>query len=752
MKNKPKKWKLLIVDDDRKGLHLLTITILEDLIYKGQEIDFISVYSAKEAKQALIEQNDIAVILLDVVMETNNSGLKLISNIRDSDNLDNKKVQIIIRTGQPGASQKDIINLYDINDYIEKQTMTDIRLYTSVRSALKTYDSLVLKQEEIDEKTRELEQIFNLSVPLIEVGADFKIKRTNESLKKYFGLPSEKKVQGYCYDVLKCNKRGKHDTKTEKGCSMLALKKGAKTHDYNNHRESLGLYYQVKSIAIRDERIDSNDDNIISVIENVVDTTELENQKKEKERFISQVSHDVRDPLRDIESGKDALINICNNNKHLKSIIAAHSTLKDSFDRLSYFSLKPENYYQKKEPTNIFNLLNGIEDSPQSRIENKDLSFKVQIENKEVFPKVLFIDRVAFKVILNNLIGNAIKFSHKGVIICSLDYRINQDNIDLIDLIIKVKDEGIGIPPDKLEYIFEDHAKLNVIDVKGDGIGLPTVRKIVEEVMGGTIKADSKGINGKGSTFIVSLPRIKKSNKKIVEKYFFDTNNISFKEATLLIVDDKPKYFELVESIFKNTNIKVLGATSESEAKIINNDINPDFILMDIELGNNKKGGINLAKIFKKGNSVPIYAFTNLPCIESLGKDSKFFDGFITKSNDDLTASVYKAMMNHLKYDKPYIISIKEKFSTIPENVKSNDFKEDINILLKEWEKLKLDESYNNTKMLIFKTKLDELERKYDFKQLKEFNDNIINSLEGKKVIKKFKNIVEIINIKINEK
>ena len=105
-------WKILIVDDEPE-VHTVTKLVLNDFILNGKTIEFISANSGEEAKAMFREHNDIAVVLLDVVMETDDAGLQVANYVRNE--LDNHFTRIILRTGQPGqAPEKDVIINYDI--------------------------------------------------------------------------------------------------------------------------------------------------------------------------------------------------------------------------------------------------------------------------------------------------------------------------------------------------------------------------------------------------------------------------------------------------------------------------------------------------------------------------------------------------------------------------------------------------------------------------------------------------------------
>lgn len=158
-------WRVLIVDDDQE-VHTVTRLILAKTVFKQRAIELLSAYSAAEAQQILQAETNIAVILLDVVMETEDAGLLLVHTIRQD--MDNKAVRIILRTGQPGqAPEERVIIDYDINDYKAKSELTSQKLFTTVIASLRSYETIISL-----EKTRlGLEKIIDSSDSLFQVNS-----------------------------------------------------------------------------------------------------------------------------------------------------------------------------------------------------------------------------------------------------------------------------------------------------------------------------------------------------------------------------------------------------------------------------------------------------------------------------------------------------------------------------------------------------------------------------------------------------
>lgn len=136
--------KILFVDDD-EDVHLTTKHVLYDFAYQGVAPIYLHAYSAAEALEILKREKGIAVVLLDVVMETDDAGLTIIKTIRQD--LGMTKTQLLLRTGQPGmASEVSAVSDYDINGYLLKSDVTVNRLHAALTTALRAYD-LLCKQE-----------------------------------------------------------------------------------------------------------------------------------------------------------------------------------------------------------------------------------------------------------------------------------------------------------------------------------------------------------------------------------------------------------------------------------------------------------------------------------------------------------------------------------------------------------------------------------------------------------------------------
>ena len=140
-------WNILIVDDD-VDVHVVTKFALRDVRYKGRPLNFLHAYSGKEGFSVLRDTPNVALVLLDVIMESDHAGLILAHQIRGE--LDNQQIRIVLRTGQSGQTlEQSVIVDYDVNDYRTKSDLTTQKLFTTVITSLRTYESLMLTSQSV---------------------------------------------------------------------------------------------------------------------------------------------------------------------------------------------------------------------------------------------------------------------------------------------------------------------------------------------------------------------------------------------------------------------------------------------------------------------------------------------------------------------------------------------------------------------------------------------------------------------------
>lgn len=188
-------WRILIVDDD-VDVHVVTKFALSNNNFRGRRLSFLHAYSGAEALNILRQTPDIALVLLDVIMETQDAGLRLVRQIRDE--LHNDLVRIVLRTGQPGMGlEQNIIVDYDINDFWSKTDLTTRKLFTTVVASLRTYASLQAAlrekqalQDRIDDSGPLLATVDEHALTLC-IDGQGRIREANPLLCRLTGLTEE---------------------------------------------------------------------------------------------------------------------------------------------------------------------------------------------------------------------------------------------------------------------------------------------------------------------------------------------------------------------------------------------------------------------------------------------------------------------------------------------------------------------------------------------------------------------------------
>ena len=244
----------------------------------------------------------------------------------------------------------------------------------------------------------------------------------------------------------------------------------------------------------------------------------------------------------------------------------------------------------------MFSIMNDCYNMIYMRAKRKDLKFS--IENDPQIPAFLYGDEVRIRQIIMNLLTNAVKYTKDGSVTLKFDFE-NTDE-DNINLIISVKDTGIGISEDDQKYLFDSFKRIDEKtnrNIEGTGLGLSITKKFTD-MMGGTIGVDS--VLYEGSTFTVTIPQ-KIADKGTVGHFDerlnkrgetsssdSDSTDSSDKKdkftaphARILVVDDVKMNLNVVRLLLKNTGIQIDLASSGEECLKYTLLKRYDAILMD---------------------------------------------------------------------------------------------------------------------------------------------------------------------------
>ena len=296
-----------------------------------------------------------------------------------------------------------------------------------------------------------------------------------------------------------------------------------------------------------------------------------------KTDFLSNISHELRTPLTSIISSIDEIksYDLPQELKdNLNDIIDSSNSLLDIVGNVIDINKIENKIYDLKEKNyDIRDVVEKLIKMNTKKYNKENVVFKYSVSDNT--PSNLFGDKTKIKEIINNILDNSFKYTNKGSI--SLTINSVLDN-DICNLIIEIKDTGIGIKAEDLNKIFNGNEIDNDINsnVNRDGLGL-LVSKDLVNLLNGTITVNS--YYGSGSVFTINIPQKLKNELEIVEQ----TNTTKFNNKKVLLVDDDRLNNRILKRLLKIYNIELDTCERGIECiDKINNGEQYDLILMDI--------------------------------------------------------------------------------------------------------------------------------------------------------------------------
>jgi PAS domain S-box-containing protein len=344
------------------------------------------------------------------------------------------------------------------------------------------------------------------------------------------------------------------------------------------------------------------------------DAEELLRAQKTKELFLANISHEIRTPINGIAGMASLLSQNPNANEqatYLHAIQSAADNLKVIInDILDLASIESGKLKLEAIGFNLNDLLNSLVNTFSFQASEKKIELQYHLD--EEANQIFIGDPVRLNQILLNLISNAIKFTHSGVI--SISCYIKKKETKKCLLAFEVRDTGIGIPKDKLETIFESFSQADASVTRkygGTGLGLTIVKQLVE-LQHGSISVESEENIGSTFSFIIPYELGSKDNIKGRLSKASPLLKKSLKDYSVLLVEDNDINRLYASSILKIWHCKIDVAENGYVAleKIKNEDY--DIILMDIQMP--VMDGFEATKAIRASappkNQVPIIALT----------------------------------------------------------------------------------------------------------------------------------------------
>jgi signal transduction histidine kinase len=549
-------WTIAIIDDDA-AVHDGTRFALYDYSLNGKGLRILSAYSAAEGRELLASDPGIAVVFLDVVMETDTAGLELVDYVRNE--LGNKTVRIVLRTGQPGrAPERQVVVDYDINDYKAKTELTADKLFTTLTAALRGYEQL----QRLTETRRGLGVIVDAAAAFFDVST---IDRLARSVLPQLNLLLQTKGSGVLavreaeepaegvvlaasgrYTDLTGRKLGQLDSSVRE---RLASIFDAKSTDFTGGQPTLYFAGSGREIVVLlepEKQLSDLDRDLLELFtghlslafdnvtlcgrlqdsnarleERVIQrTSELQraNQRLAAQRaslrrantfkneMLGTVAHDLKNPLGVILGRTEILSDLLelqpipfdSARAQLTHIRDCAKRLTGMVDDLMAQAINDTlDISIRRDPLDFVALVTEVvsANGPSADRKQQNLSLKGLASVR------VNGDQERLREAIDNLVGNAIKYTPIGG---AIEVSVS---IDRSGVVCSVSDDGPGLSPEDLARVFGRFQRLSAKPTAGEGstcLGLSIVKRIAE-LHGGRASAQSLG-PGLGATFSLHLP------------------------------------------------------------------------------------------------------------------------------------------------------------------------------------------------------------------------------------------------------
>jgi signal transduction histidine kinase/CheY-like chemotaxis protein len=553
------RWKIAVIDDE-PAVHDGTRFALSDYRLNGQGLEILSAYSAAEGRELMRRHPDVAVVLLDVIMETDTAGLNLVEFIRKE--IKNETVRIILRTGQPGqAPERRVIVDYDINDYKAKTELTADKLFTALTAALRSHQQL----QRMLETRRGLEIIIEAASTLFDfksmqrlaegvltqiaslLNADCAgILVVREALNAhetfsvlagsgcYSRLIGTDVSQIIDYDlkhlVEEAFARRHHEfspqrsvlyIKTLSGREVVVVLEAAR-HLSSTDRalveifcsrlsiafDNVILYEQLQRANARlEERVAARTQDLTTANRRLAaQWARLRQANTFKSEILGTVAHDLKNPLGVILGRTEILKEMVAGAGALDQKVEAQiANIRDAANRLTQMvddlvadaMADALDITIRREPVDIAVLVQEVAEANRPLAARKDQTIAVVAPPDHA--AVCDSDRI--REAIDNLVSNAIKYSPIGG---TIDLLVAQEDSGIV---VQVRDQGAGLSPEDISRLFGRFQRLSAKPTAGEtstGLGLSIVKRIVD-LHGGRVTVQSAG-QGKGATFKMTLP------------------------------------------------------------------------------------------------------------------------------------------------------------------------------------------------------------------------------------------------------
>ena len=421
-----------------------------------------------------------------------------------------------------------------------------------------------------------VQKVVNEGIVIFDV--DGKVAELNEYAAEVLGIKEKQRISEFVG-----NDRSDED--------ILKEVRERTSIRYKSSRETTGKRYAADIAVAWDDYKEPF--GYIMTLTDITKEEELVNKARSaseaKSKFLANMSHEIRTPMNAIAGlaniiVRDTTDEVARNNASM--IVTSSKTLIAIInDILDFSKIESGKMTLVNEPYRLAPLINDVCAMMRVRLGDKDLGIDVRVNPS--LPSELIGDEIRIKQVLINLLNNAIKYTHEGYIILSIDYVRLSNNRCRLEM--SVTDTGIGIRQEDLGGLFDSFTQINTKrnrTEEGTGLGL-AISKHLCNMMGGDIVVES--VFGHGSTFsfeivneVVSWSPIGEMDGalKNIESDSFESG-FTARKARILVVDDNTVNLRVMEGMLKPYGITPISVESGAAAIRCAEKFNFDIIFMD---------------------------------------------------------------------------------------------------------------------------------------------------------------------------